>query len=228
MLDKIPFDTYDFFGYLASGLVVILGMEMILGFPEVIGQDLNIIDVGMLFLGMYIAGQIVATPAKSLLENIVVTRLLGRPNINLFRKKKPRLRAFLFPGFFTTLHQGMQERIVNKASRQGCKETSGEALFLHVRYSSEVIINDKLIKKLDAFINKYGFNRNLSFSCFLLGLAFLVSGYVSPEPNSEFIKYGIISLVLSNLLFYRYLFFFRQYSYELFNTYGGMDKEKGV
>ena len=35
----------------------------------------------------------------------------------------------------------------------------------------------------------------------------------------ELIKYGIVALVAGVLLVYRYLKFFRQYSYEMFNTY---------
>jgi hypothetical protein len=37
-MNRVPFATYDFFGYLASGLLVIIGMELTLGFPRVLAQ----------------------------------------------------------------------------------------------------------------------------------------------------------------------------------------------
>src|SRR3954451_18623482 len=99
-MERIPFDAYDFFGYLASGLLVIVGMQLAFGFPNVLGRDLKPFDMIALVFGMYIAGQLVATPAKAMLEDIVVDKLLKRPAVNLFRAKRPWLRWILFPGFY--------------------------------------------------------------------------------------------------------------------------------
>ncbi len=48
-MNRIPFVTYDFFGYLASGLLVVIGMELTLGFPRVLGQDLKAIDAAIAY-----------------------------------------------------------------------------------------------------------------------------------------------------------------------------------
>jgi len=74
--------------------------------------------------------------------------------------------------------------------------------------------------RLDSFINKYGFARNLAFTSLLVGAALLVKS--SMRSNPDLVRYGWTALVVGVLLFYRYLKFFRQYSYELFNTYSGM------
>jgi hypothetical protein len=66
-MDKIPFDPYDFFGYLASGLLVLVAMQLVLGFPQVLGRELRFLDSALLLLTVYVAGQIVATPAKAIL-----------------------------------------------------------------------------------------------------------------------------------------------------------------
>lgn len=39
----------------------------------------------------------------------------------------------------------------------------GEALFLHLRYSPEVRADDKLLPRLDTFLDLYGFARKLAF-----------------------------------------------------------------
>lgn len=37
-MNRIPLDPYDFFGYLASRLLIVAGMDMVLGFPSIMGQ----------------------------------------------------------------------------------------------------------------------------------------------------------------------------------------------
>lgn len=218
-MNQIPFDPYDFFGYLAAGLLILVGMDLTLGFPHVLGQDLKIVDTAVLLLGVYIAGQLVATPAKAILEDGLVARILGRPNVNLFRTKRPWVRRLLFPGFYKPLPADICSRILAKAKSEGVPDI-GETLFLHVRYHPEILRNEKLMAKLGSFLNKYGFARNLAFTSLIVAAALLVKSKVLPSP--ELGQYAYTALVAAVLLFYRYLKFFRQYSYELFNTYGGM------
>ena len=73
-MDRLPLHPYDFFGYLGSGLLVVVGMQFVLGFPDVLGYDFHVVDGAILFLGVYVAGQMMATPAKALLEDIVIGR----------------------------------------------------------------------------------------------------------------------------------------------------------
>jgi hypothetical protein len=217
-MNNIPFDPYDFFGYLASGLLVVVGMNLTLGFPRVFGQDLKLIDSAVLLLGIYVVGQVIATPAKALLEDGVVEKLLGQPSINLLRMKKPWVRALLFPGFYKQLPEHIREKIIARAARDQAPG-SGEPLFLHVRYHPDILNNEKLIAKLDGFLNKYGFARNLAFASLTLGAAMLIRTHFAPNPELK--KYAFTALVAGVLLFYRYLKFIRQYSFELFNHYAG-------
>jgi hypothetical protein len=217
-MDRIPFDPYDFFGYLASGLLVLVGMDVVLGFPHILGRDFEVVDTALLVLAVYIAGQLIATPAKAALEDVIVGKILGPPSVNLFRDKKPRLRRLLFPGFFKALPEPIRTRILAKAASEGVSGT-GEALFLHVRYHPSTKADEKLLAKLGEFLNKYGFARNLAFTCVVVGFALLIKSAVAYSP--EVARYGYIALVVGALLFYRYLKFYRQYAYELFNSYGG-------
>ncbi len=218
-MNRIPFDPYDFFGYLASGFLLVVGMEMVFGFPHVIGQDFKVVDTVMLLLAIYIAGQLIATPAKAVLEDVVVDKILGRPSTNLFRKKGPWARGLLFPGFFKPLPKEIQARVHARVKSEEAPEI-GEAFFLHVRYHPQTLGNEKLMARLETFLNKYGFARNLAFTSLLVGIALIVKASKSTDP--ELVRYGWAALVVGVLLFYRYLKFFRQYSYEMFNTYGGL------
>jgi hypothetical protein len=219
-MNKLPFDPYDFFGYLSSGLFIIVGLDVVLGFPHILGQDFKIVESALLIIATYVVGQIIATPARALLEDGIVGEVLERPNINLFREKKPRIRSLLFPGFYQPLPTQTRMKILRKAQEEGVKGT-GEDLFLHVRYSQAVVQDQKLGEKLNSFINKYGFGRNLSFSALLFGIGCLIKIILYPDSNSNLIKYGITALIAAIFLFYRYLKFYRQYSYEMFNFYAG-------
>jgi len=218
-MERIPLNPYDFFGYLASGLLVIVTMDVVLGFPSLLGKDFKVIESAVLVLVIYIVGQIIATPAKALLEDFFVARILRRPNVVLFEEKKPKIRGLLFPGYYVSLPTQARGKILAKAKSEGVEGT-GEDLFLEVRYSPSLLHDEKLINRLDNFLNQYAFHRNLSFASLLVGAALLVKVQVSSLNESELIKYAVAALVAGGLLFYRYLKFFRQYSYELFNTYG--------
>jgi len=117
----------------------------------------------------------------------------------------------------------IQERVRKRAAESGIKET-GEPLFLHARYHEETLNNERLMTKLDAFVGIYGFARNMAFGCLVVGLALLTKialGYGAVRDGTR----GMLLLVAGVLLLYRYLKFFRQYSYELFNSFGSV-KEK--
>lgn len=218
-MDRLPFSAYDFFGYLASGLILVAGMDLMLGFPAVLGRDFTVVESAILLLVVYVTGQIIATPAKALLEDLLVGRILRRPNINLLEKKKPCLRGLMFPGYYRPLPEQARERVLVRAESEGVKGI-GEDLFLHVRYNPEVLDNVKLMDRMNNFLNQYGFHRNLSFSALIIGAALLLKLKLASDVNPELAKYATASLGAGVLLFYRYLKFFRQYSYEMFNTYG--------
>jgi len=219
-MNKLPFDPYDFFGYLASGLLILVGMDIVLGFPAILGREFKVVDSAILIIAIYVTGQIIATPAKALLEDGLVGKVLGRPNVNLFQEKKPRIRGLIFPGFYLSLPTQTRMKILSKAKNEGV-EGIGEDLFLHVRYSQAVVQDQKLGKKLNSFINKYGFSRNLSFSALLVGIGCLIKMVLSLGSDTDLSNYGITALITAIFLLYRYLKFFRQYSYEMFNFYGG-------
>jgi len=230
-MDKIPFDPYDFFGYLASGAVVLLGMQFVFGFPVVLGQEFKVIEGIILLLAAYVGGHLMATPAKALLESLVVAKVLRRPSVNLLQPRTHSIRARIFPDYFTPLPNNVWHSVRSKAEAKGV-EGLGEPLFLHVRYCTETQDNEKLLAKLAIYRTKFGFARNLSFTCILFAVALGVKIIMTPSPDPNMVttivrpdphlaKYAFTAAVVGILLFYRYLKFFRQYSYELFNSYGG-------
>src|SRR5437867_948279 len=193
-------------------------MDAVFGFPKILGREPGVIESIALLIAVYVGGQLVATPAKALLEDGLVEKILKRPSVNLFLEQKPRIRGLMFPGFYAPLPSETRKRILNKAKTVGIN-TTGEDLFLHVRFEPATLENAKLMERLSSFLNLYGFNRNLSFVAMLVGVGLLVAARYLPGQDAATWKYGLSLVVAGILLLYRYLKFFRQYSYELFNTY---------
>lgn len=217
-MKDFPFDPYDFFGYLATGLLILFGLQQVIGIPEIAGRDLKTLDLAVVALAAYVAGQITATPAKSFLEDFLARRLLRSPSVNLMQVRRSGF-WFLFPEYFSPLPATVQHKILAKASAEGLTQTTGEDLFLHIRFRDSIRGDDKLIVRLGGFLNKYGFSRNLSFACLTAAAAILI---VKPfNTDDPIVRYAMLGVATGVLLFYRFLKFYRQYSYELFNAYAG-------
>ncbi len=221
---NIPFSPYDFFGYLASGFLILFAMEFILGYPLILGHSFTAVESVALLMAAYVAGQIVAMPSKAILEDLIVGRILSRPNVNLVREKRPFIRGLIFPGFYASLPSGTRGKLLEKVRNEGGNAT-GEDLFLHIRFSPLVLQDAKLMERLNSFLNLYGFNRNLCFAAIVVGASMFLVGQYSRPARPELIRYGLTIGFAGVVLFYRYLKFFRQYSYELFNTYARTKQE---
>ncbi len=127
-------------------------MDAVFGFPKILGREPGVIESIALLIAVYVGGQLVATPAKALLEDGLVEKILKRPSVNLFREQKPRIRGLMFPGFYAPLPSETRKRILNKAKTVGIN-TTGEDLFLHVRFEPATLENAKLMERLSSFLN---------------------------------------------------------------------------
>lgn len=214
-MDKIPFSVYDFFAYLSSGAVVLTTVDYVwaLGIlqHEKIGVALGI----ALVILAYVTGHIVAHFSSWLLEHIIVRRLLQRP-LALLMGAKPRLivSAWLFPNFHRQLPEATQRRVNEQAAVRNCAAT-GEGLFLHAY--SIVTTNERAQARLDEFRNQYGFARNMSLAFGVSAIAILVCHKYGSHPVQ--LRWSLLAGFASIALFYRYLKFFHQFSYELLLRY---------
>lgn len=213
-MNRIPFSVYDFFGYLASGFIFMVVIDYIVGKQWVLREDFSVVLATLWIVIAYITGQIIAGIAAWLLERNVIGKWLGWPSTNLFKDPPQKWWAKLFPGYFTGLPLAIRNKITEKAKSEGIHET-GQALFIHA--FGRVKTDENTMARLNTFLNLYGFCRNISFVCLLATLVLIVGSW--GEGNLYRLLFAVIAMVGSIGMFYRYLKFFRQYSYELFVTY---------
>jgi hypothetical protein len=213
-VNRIPFSVYDFFGYLASGFLLVAAVDYIVGDGWVLHNTLGVALGVFWLLVSYITGQIIASPASFFLERLLVSKWLKQPSINLLQERPRTWRAWAFPGYYTPLPKPTQERVREKAKVDKVNET-GEALFIHA--FGEVKKDEKNMPRLNTFLNLYGFCRNICFTCVVVTLVIMIGSLALGTP--EKLYWALASMAAAVGMLYRYLKFFRQYSYELLITY---------
>jgi hypothetical protein len=219
-MDRIPFTGYDFFAYLSSGAVWVLTVDYILGMGLLDREKISSVLAIALIIFAYVSGQIVAHFSSFILEQIVVARLFKRPSeILMGEHSRWRVLRWTFPNYFRPLPKQTQERVRKQAEARGVHST-GEALFLHAY--PIVSSNGSLQARLDDFRNQYGFARNMSFAFLTAALAIFVAHHFQYHPVR--FRWALLSALGGIALFYRYLKFFRQYSYELFIRYAELPR----
>jgi hypothetical protein len=219
-MDKLPFTVYDFFGYLASGFVVLVGIAAAFIGYEPLQHDPKIVVSLLLVITAYIVGHIVGNVAGDLIERRVVRNLLGMPTGILVGSRSPsRVAERLFPGYSTALPTELQQRIAERADGEGVRDR-GEALFFHCHASMKS--NAAVWVRLDTFLNLYGFCRNMAMALVLAAAALgvgVVLGSAETGPDVDPGWWIGAAAVGALGLFYRYLKFLRQFAVELLTSY---------
>jgi hypothetical protein len=215
-VNQLPFSVYDFFGYLASGAVLVAGITAsFIGYASLQTRP-NLLVGLLLVIAAYIVGQIIANLAGDLLERRIVAHRLHRPTEILLGFYTPSgLRVKLLPGYSTPLPPQVAQRVRNAAG-----DRPAEAVFFHCH---AVMKSNSVVKeRLETFLNLYGFCRNMALALLLVAACLtlgLILGSADTGPTVAPGWWLAAALLASVGMFYRYLKFYRQYALELFTSY---------
>lgn len=217
---KVPFSVYDFFGYLASGYLVLVSVDLAFSTGWVLVDSMPVPRALAWVLAAYVAGHLVAHLSSVVLEGWLVRNLLGSPEEHMLGIDKGRRLKWLFPGNAKTLPEPSVERIKARASSAGV-EPDGRAFFHHCH--ALVKNEDATRERLTNFLKLYGFCRNLAAGFFAAALVFMASCILTwlrtDAWSGELTGRAIASLVLSVGMLYRYLKFFRHFTGEVLLNY---------
>jgi len=217
-MSQIPFSVYDFFGYLASGFVVLTGLAAaFVGSDQWQTAPTTIVAI-ILVVAAYAGGQVVANIAGFVLEAQFVGRVLGAPATRLFRDDKSRWRG-IFPGYFRPLPTEQAQRVLARASKAGI-EQPGQALFYHCFASAKS--DEPTLLRLNTFLNMYGFARNMTIALLFSAFALLIGVLLGTAHTGSLVDPGWWAAgagFLAGGLLFRYLKFYRHYAVEIFVFY---------
>lgn len=209
MVSRIPFSVYDFFGYLASGFLLLATLDYAFDGGWVLNKDIGIV-FGVFWVGVaYIAGHIIANVSSYLLEKKLVRRVLVSPEETLFQAKKTTGWARIFPNFYEPFPEKLQQRILIKAKEKADIDEPGRALFLHCH---SIVKRDEATQaRLNSFLNLYGFSRNISMAATLAFIVFLADILFGTIRDNEWV-WLLAAMVAAVGMLYRYLKFFKHYT----------------
>jgi len=217
-VNKIPFSVYDFFGYLATGFLMLVVAAYATGRDAMLREPPTLVMGFFWIVAAYVLGHIVAHIASAFLEETVLRRGLGSPEEHLLAAKKVGLRARIFPGNFRPFPAATQQRVLKKAQHHGVT-ASDRSFFFHCH---PLVKRDQAtLERLNSFLNLYGFSRNFCMALVLTIPLLLYGAWWGSDSGFRRgpLLWAIVALVAAIGMFYRYLKFFRHYTVEVFTTY---------
>lgn len=219
---KIPFSAYDFFGYLASGFLVLAAVDFAFDGGWVLVDELPISRWVLWVVVAYVTGHVVAHISSALLEQGLVRKVLRSPEETLFAEQRRGGWARLFPGFYRPFPKETQRRVLDRAKAAGIA-MPGRGLFFHCH--PKVIQVEVVQERLSAFLNLYGFCRNLCLAA-VLAIPILAAGFALREPAPAKLWWSGVAAAAAVGLLYRYLKFFKHYTMEVFRAYAELPADR--
>ena len=222
---KIPFSAYDFFGYLASGFLVLAAVDF--GFEGGwLLRENHAIAYGVFWTFVaYVAGHVIAHLSSWLLEHSFLRGALRSCEETLFEDKPKTRWAKLFPGYYKPFPKETRERVLEKAKKLAGIDKPSRGLFFHCHPIA--MAQPAAKERLASFLNLYGFCRNVSMAFLLTAAALLIAAvyHLDFDPMSFTTAsasrfWWFLAAVASAVgMFYRYLKFFKHYTEEVFRAY---------
>lgn len=207
---SLPFSSYDFFGYLAAGVLLLCAGVVSADYGSLLlqSQPASVILLGT--ITAYIAGHAVAHLSSTLLEHALTRGWIGAPEGILLHGSKSNLWRGLLPGYSAPLSSELATQVSEKAIARGWGRND-RTVFLR---ASTLVRRDPVIgARLDHFLNLYGFCRNCSMALLLGTVAIAVSAGLSRDSTRLWLACGCFMTAV--LLFLRYLKFYRLYTVEV-------------
>lgn len=226
----IRFSDYDVFAYIASGLVALALLDLALFTEFIVGAEWTVAQGFLTIFGSYVLGQLLATPAAWFLESGFVRKVLGRPSDVLMGARPAQggrgfLAKTILGNYYTPLDSSVQARLSSIMTTQGI--TSAESLFWLA--FPEAKFEPVTYSRMSAFLNLYGFARNISFVLILGGGALLVAGALNDPPygnSDQRMALGAAALIAALGMIHRYLKFLRLYAVEVLTTFDALERRR--
>jgi hypothetical protein len=214
---SIPFTLYDFFAYLSTGALWLLGIDYAFGLKWILDGPADTGHNVAWVIIAYVLGHINSHAAAFVFEENVIAKWLGYPSINLFEATKNRGRVVsrIFAHYLTPLAGQTAARILDRYQALSNGREPGDSMF---NFCFAVVKERSAVSygRLQNFLAIYGFARNMSFAALLLAGVFVVAAIHRGLPHFWLLAAG--SLAAAAVLFWRYLKFFRVFSLEVFTS----------
>lgn len=207
-MNQIPFNLYDWLAYLGPGFLASYCVHSAFGLP--IPDQGTFSNVVFWIFASYFMGHIVAQFSQIVLEDIILGKIIGKPEFYLLGGSS--LWKYIFPRYTKPLPESQIQVILRNT---GGSVTRSQEVF-HTAFFS-VKGETEMKNRLDTFIAQYGAMRNMAFTLLIFSFVTLGTNFLPLDINAvQFFALFTVSF----MLFLRFLKFFRIYTREVFGTYG--------
>jgi hypothetical protein len=225
MKQWFPFTDYDFYAYLASGMLLIAAVDYTFGGAVLVQRaEWTVVQIVFWTVVAYLIGQLLAGPSAAVLEHGVVRNLLHAPSAIILglqkRRWRERVLARIFAGReYAPLPEQLRDRVLNGAAAKLGVERKNvhdpETVF-QIAYPSARAVADAAAR-MDQFRNLYGFRRNISFVGLIATILLAIKLCQAPSAHTAWLLVGAI--LLAGGMCGRCLKFYAAFSHEVFRTY---------
>lgn len=221
-VEKLPFTSFDFWGYLAAGFLLLCAIDSAAGYGLLARKDWSVVESILAASAAYVAGHVIASFSSLILERGLVGRVMGWPSSGLFgASTAPKWVQRVCSFYYGKLPAETQKAVLDKAAAAGVSGP-GEALFWLA--FAKARNSERTMARLADFLNQYSFCRNVALVA-LIDAGVLWWAHWQPTGTQQQLLLSRIALVVGIALVARYLKFLRHYSLELFTTYAHSDEE---
>lgn len=224
MKDWFPFTSYEFYAYLAAGMVTLAAIDRVyLGSMLANEASWTVVNGAFWVAIAYLIGQILAIPSSTILEHLLMRKWLRAPSRILLGLDAPRWREIAVRWLFAAREyeplpgatQDSVKRKVAAALAIAPADVQGEAAF-HCAFPHARGVSDSATR-LDNFMNQYGMCRNVSLASLIASIIMIVHARSTGARLDWFI--AIAGVVLAVGLFGRFVKFYAAYAREVFRTF---------
>jgi hypothetical protein len=212
-MKDLGFTVYDFFGYIASGILFIFAYQIWI-FKQVLIPVSFSFESGLLYIiSAYIIGHLLSFCSKIIFER-PLNKKSSPVNILLNECRHHNAVSDYYSPLPVKLRNIINSKLPLGLKTIPCsdsKKREGESLLLYL--DATLGKDDKIKPRIDVYLSLYGFCRAVSFTLFLI-TGLIILGSFSRGTYMDLAWAGI-AMACAGGMFLRYLKFYRLYAEEL-------------
>lgn len=222
MKDWFPFTDYDFYSYLACGLLFLFGLDFwSTGGQYFLHDDWTFIRGALIVAFSYVVGQVISIPSSIILEHGLARKLLRPPAVIMISSEQSGIEKFiefLVGRHYSPLPQNVIEKIFINAqqdtglSKQQLEANIKEIFVVALKKSRD---SQDTQNRINFFRNQYSLGRNIAFSSFVLTILFFQKAIWGNLPAC----WGTLALVITLGMLLRFLKFYSCCAKEVLTSY---------
>lgn len=206
MHEKIPFDAYDFFAYLASGAIVLAAIAIALPGSLAFAES-SFARNALGVVASYVLGHSTAQLSAAVLERGLLQLALEHPVSVLLKQRPPGPWRHLFREYARPLPDFAVSAALSRLAKDGVNARDPEAV---MTAATQLVYRDiASAPRAEKFLRLYGFSRNAVVACAAASVALLAT---APLPEKRLL--GVVGLAVCYVMWLRYLKFYRLYARE--------------